>query len=91
VIRDERGHQWTLPVDIGGVFSQYFKNLFTSPGVQEVEGVLEAVPPRVTPEMNEALLRPFQFEEIKIALFQMQPLTAPGSDGFGVSFFFQHH
>jgi hypothetical protein len=40
--------------------------------------------------MNEALVRPFQLEEIKAVVFQMQPLTAPGPDGFGVCFFQQH-
>lgn len=55
--------------------------------MQEVEGVLEAVSPCVTLEMNVTLLRPFQPDELKVALFQMQPLTAPGPDGFGVCFF----
>jgi hypothetical protein len=70
-IRDESGHQWTSPGVIRGLFSQYFQQLFTTSGGLEVEGVLEAVSHNVTPKMNAALLRPFQQEELKEALFQM--------------------
>ncbi len=51
---------------------------------------MEVVSPSVTPEMNATLLRHFQPEKIKEALFQMQPLTTPGPDGFEVCFFQQH-
>jgi hypothetical protein len=56
---------------LGVFFSQYFQQLFTTSGGLEVEGVLEAVSHNVTPKMNAALLRPFQQEELKEALFQM--------------------
>lgn len=46
--------------------------------------------PKVSQAMNEGLLQPFLSEEIEKAVFKMQPLKAPGPDGFGVCFF-QHH
>lgn len=40
--------------------------------------------------MNEALSRIFTGEEVDMAVSQMQPLKAPGPDGFDVSFFHHH-
>jgi hypothetical protein len=60
---------------------------------QKVLGVLmsmSVVLPKVSQSMNEGLLRPFLPKEIERAVFPMQPLKAPGPDGFGVCFF-QHH
>jgi hypothetical protein len=76
VIRDSTGDQWSSPEDIGRIFMQHFQNIFSSSGVQGVGGVLATVSVKVTPTMNEALVRPFQLEELKAALLQMQPLTS---------------
>jgi hypothetical protein len=38
-----------------------------------MEEVLASVPTSVTMEMNEQLTAPFEYVEIKIALFQMYP------------------
>jgi len=55
-----------------------------------MEVVLDAVPTRVTPEMNDHLLAPFDSKEVKEALFQMFPTKAPGPDGFPAHFFQRH-
>ena len=44
----------------------------------------------VTPEENAALIKPVTKEEVHNAVFQMDPHKAPGSDGFGASFFQDH-
>jgi len=46
--------------------------------------------PVVTAEENAALIKPVTDEEIYAAAFQMDPLQAPGSDGFGASFYQDH-
>lgn len=56
----------------------------------EMEYCLDSVSQRVTPEMNSILLKEFIGEEIDNALGEMQPLKAPGPDGFGACFFQQH-
>jgi hypothetical protein len=55
-----------------------------------MEAVLGTVPIKVTPEMNDDLLKPFVEKEVKEALFQMFPTKAPGPDGFPAHFFQQH-
>jgi hypothetical protein len=53
-----------------------------------MEGVLETVPTKVTPVMNDGLLKTFEEKEIKEALFQMFPIKAPGH--FPAHFFQRH-
>jgi len=44
----------------------------------------------VTAEENADLIKPVTDEEIYTAVFQMDPHKAPGSDGFGASFYQDH-
>jgi len=46
--------------------------------------------PVVTTEENDALIQPITDAEIYDAVFQMDPHKAPGSDGFGASFYQDH-
>ena len=45
------------------------------------EDLLQCVEARVTPEMNNILLKEFSDEEIKLALESIGNLKAPGDDG----------
>lgn len=51
-----------------------------------IDAVLEAIPEKVTEEMNEALCREYTNDEIRTALFQMGPTKALGPDGFPTFF-----
>ena len=42
---------------------------------------------RLSPDDDEALIKPFSEKEIKHAIFEMKEDSAPGPDGFGVAFF----
>ena len=50
------------------------------------DDVLNVVTSKVTPEMNQGLLAPFSYEEVKHALFSIGDLKAPGSDGLHAIF-----
>ena len=68
----------------------FYKNLYSSEGVSDMELVLDTVPTKITPVMNDQLLAPFERKEVKEALFQMFPTKAPGPDGFPAHFFQFH-
>ncbi|XP_059436227.1 uncharacterized protein LOC132169166 [Corylus avellana] len=62
-ITDEFGQRWETNEQIGGAFTRYFQNLFTTCGPRHMEKALEAVEQHVTPSMNESLLKDFTVEE----------------------------
>jgi hypothetical protein len=68
----------------------FYKQLYTAEGTMGVNEVLSHVPVKVSAEMNEGLTREVSAEEVKSALFQMQPSKAPGSDGYPAHFFQKH-
>jgi len=65
----------------------YFSQLFTSAQPDRIEGILEAVPSRVTESMNDMLNRAYTEAEIREALSAMGPTKSPGPDGFNACFF----
>ncbi|XP_027127794.2 uncharacterized protein [Coffea arabica] len=67
--------------------SEYFKDLFTSGGKDEMTEILEGIPHYITQEMNDKLTKEVMEEEIHDALFSMNPEKAPGQDGMTPLFF----
>jgi hypothetical protein len=73
--------------DMLAAVTDYFDSLFSSCAGQRMEELLEHVPTRVTPQMNELLMAEFTREEIKAALEGIGDLKAPGPDGLPAIFF----
>ena len=65
----------------------YFSHLFQSEVHEVNDEVLNAVKVKVTPAMNQGLLAPFSYEEVKHALFSIGDLKAPGPDGLHAIFY----
>ena len=49
--------------------------------------ILEGIPLSINQEMNTKLTKPVEEDEIRVALFSMQPDKAPGQDGMSPLFF----
>ena len=75
------------PTEMQQLALEFYKNLYTSEGIQGLQEVLEHVPVKVTAAMNASLLAPYDEKEVKSALFQMFPTKAPCPDGFPAHFF----
>ena len=59
----------------------YYVDLFTSSNPHNLESILDGIQEVVTWEMNSNLTAPYTAEEMEIAIKDMAPLKALGSDG----------
>ncbi|KAL4361603.1 hypothetical protein GQ457_04G019930 [Hibiscus cannabinus] len=71
------------------IASTYFSSLFTSYSTMD-PSILNLIPPSISAEMNQSLLRPFTPEEVTAAFQDIGTRKAPGIDGFPISFFRLH-
>lgn len=67
------GVQVDDPVELKELVSNFYKDLYTSEGVLNMEAVLDHVPAKVTNHMNDILCVSYKEEEVRVALFQMFP------------------
>ena len=77
-------------VELRDMVTGFYRNLYTTEGVTDMDRVLQHVPRKVTPHMNEMLTAPYTKDEVKKALFQMGPTKSPGPDGFPAHFYQRH-
>ena len=71
---------WQDDEVMGEMVVDYYKDLFTSSNPTEFSEILEAMQPKVTPIMNYKLVMDFTVDEVRMALKQMYPFKAPGSN-----------
>ncbi|KAF7147810.1 hypothetical protein RHSIM_Rhsim03G0079300 [Rhododendron simsii] len=78
--------RWAEYEECGNIVRRAWAAQFQE-GISRVDSVLRCVDRRVTSRMNRFLTRPISFNEVKTAVFGMDPGSAPGPDGMGASFF----
>ena len=81
-VEDEQG--------IHNLITNFYKDLFCSCAGNRYDELLSQVEPKVTPLMNQILMKEFADDEIKAALDSMGDLKAPGMDGMPALFFKQY-
>ncbi|XP_019172459.1 PREDICTED: uncharacterized protein LOC109167843 [Ipomoea nil] len=64
-----------------GVILDYYDGIFCTGSTDEGVELFDNITPPITHANNEALMRPFELDEVKSALFSMLPDKSPGSDG----------
>lgn len=72
--------------DLGKVAEKYFKLLFTTEDVGVELEEWNEIQPSVTAEQNEALMQSVTREEVRKAVFDINPHKCPGPDGMNGHF-----
>ena len=84
----DREGEWHTDEDkIARIVEDYYKQLFTSSTLLDMDAVIYSVDRVVTKGMAQSLTRPYTEEEVKMALFQMYPSKSLGLDGMSLFFF----
>jgi hypothetical protein len=86
-LRKEDGGWVEDEVEKQEFISNHFVQLFRSGAMGDTHQLLQAVSPRVSEEMNNALMSPFSAEEVKKALDSIGDLKAPGPDSMPAIFY----
>lgn len=86
-IMDENGNWCETIESIADVAVSYFEKLYTTSHLTRMFKVINTIPSKVSPEMNQSLIKEFSNEEVKAPLKQMHPTKAPGPDSMSAIFF----
>ncbi|KAM1087784.1 hypothetical protein ACFX2H_013250 [Malus domestica] len=86
-LKGHNGEWYEDEAGIERVVTDYFSNIFSFTHPLADGEILDAINMKVTKDMNTSLRREFDVEDIKMAVFQMQPSTSPGLDGLPSIFF----
>ena len=87
VVEDEEGQVFYEEQQIVKAFSMFYNNLFKAGIVVENTVVQEALSPNISPEANEKLIAIPEKEEVRAAVFAINPDKAPGPVGFSAGFY----
>ena len=73
--------------DIDQVATSYFENIFTAGTCVRLEDYLNVAHHKVTDDMKDILTSEYSVDEIKVALFHMGSIKAPGPESMNALFY----
>lgn len=80
-LRKENGLIVTNQEDMQIEAMEFYSKLFTRQEMLDPGPIIDCVPEKVTDLMNDMLLKPFQEDEVREALFMISPNKAPEQMG----------
>ena len=86
-LKDEQGNEQWSDAAKAEVALEYFRKLFASSSPRSYDPVFQSMIPKVTGRMNEVLTKDISKEEVKVAIFSINPESTPGPDGMTGLFF----
>ncbi|XP_027090153.2 uncharacterized protein [Coffea arabica] len=87
-VLQKRSEEWCENVEESSKeIIDYFQEIFTTENPVDFVEILQGVPQTITSDMNRRLTRPITEQEIRQAVFSMQPNKSPGPDGMPPYFF----
>ena len=84
---DEQGRWCDERETIAQVVVDYFENIYSTASPTWIEDVVNAIPTKVTEDMNVSLSYAFTREEVATAFKQIHPTKDPGPDGMSAIFY----
>lgn len=79
-LKREDGSWTTNDKEVGIEVAKYYADLFHSNCHINYKEILDGIPESITSQMNASLIKPMEEEEIKDAIFSMNPNKAPRPD-----------
>jgi len=89
-LKNEEGQILEDHQEIEGELRNYFQEVLSDPGEDRDEAIRQItqhIPQLISPAVNKILMRTVELREVEEAVKQMAEGTAPGPDGFTVTFF----
>jgi hypothetical protein len=80
LLRKDNGQVTSDRGEIEAMASNFFKDLYTADRDVNPQEVLPLFEPKISAELNEALVKDISEQEISDALFQVRPLIVPGPE-----------
>lgn len=87
MILDESGYEVQDQNGIADVFSHYFEELFTTSNSDTIQNVVNCCSSKLRSDHVNHLGAIYIVEELKVAVFDIEPDKAPGLDGVNVGFY----
>lgn len=86
-VENDRGFSYSTLPDISKAFMEHFRSVYTTSNPIGIEDILQNFNTRILFVFQGESEKDYMANNVKKALFQMDPLKSLGRDGFSISFY----